>query len=154
MSFYYTREHGDEGQILVGDGEPPGERLSRILGQGPLSVRSALEVTAYLADILTIAEEDEAIHGDLKPGFVHIDHTGAVHISGYGEARRGGRAPEGRPLGIETDIYGVGLILVSLLTTESLGAIPRESEAHDDLIIEKLKAVSYTHLTLPTIYSV
>jgi hypothetical protein len=146
VSFYYTREHGDEGQILVGDGEPSGERLSRILSQGPLSVRSALEVTAYLADILTIAEEDEAVHGDLKPGFVHIDPTGAVHISGYGESRRGGRAPEGRPLGIQTDIYGVGLILVSLLTTESLGAIPRESEAHDDLIIEKLKQIDWQEL--------
>ena len=146
MSFYYTREYGDEGQILVGDGDPPGEALSRVLSRGPLGVRTALEIIAYLADVLTIAEEDEEVHGDLKPGFVFIDSSGSVHVSGFGEARRGGRAPEGRPVGQATDIYGVGLVLVSLLTSDSIGAIPRAPEAHDDLIIEKLKQIDWQDL--------
>ena len=40
-----------------------------------------------MADILTIAEEDQAVHGDLKPGTVRVSNDGAVSVEAYGMAR-------------------------------------------------------------------
>ena len=117
MTWYYTREVGEEGQVLTDEGLPPGVRLTDLLEQGPLPMGVVLECIAYLADILTIAEEDKAMHGDISPGDVFIDEKGSVSISNYGPMRSQGRAPEGRPLFPASDVYGLGVVLHAALSS-------------------------------------
>ena len=146
MSFYYLREAGDEGQILSDEGDAPGIPLTELLSDGPLPIRPALELVAYVGDVLTIAEEDGVFHGDLKPGHLRLDSQGNVGVEGFGVERRGGRAPEGRPVGISTDTYGLGVILHAALTGEGLGAIPRDLEGHDDAIVDRLLQIDWQEL--------
>jgi hypothetical protein len=146
LSWYYTREAGDQGQVLTDEGTPPGVCISDIVREGPLPMGVALELIAYLADVLTIAQEDKALHGDVSPGDVFIDDKGSVSLSGYGPMRAQGRAPEGRPLFPASDVYGLGVVLHSVLATEPLGAIPRTRDAHDDAIVDKLLSIDWTAL--------
>ena len=143
MSFYYLREPGAEGQLLTEQGEAPGVPLSDLLDQGPLPHRVALELIGSVADILTIAEEDGATHGDLKPGVVKLDGAGAVAVEGFGQPRRGGRAPEGAPVGITTDTYGMGLLMHAMLTADAFGVVPRQRDEHDQVIVDRLLGVSW-----------
>jgi hypothetical protein len=133
--------------VLTDEGAPEGMLLSEVLREGPLPLRAGLELVAAMADILTIAEEDDALHGDLKPGVVRVDGRGAVSIEGYGVSRRGGRAPEGRLVGVSTDIYGLGVVLHALLSSSSLGAVPRERDAHDDYIVGKLLGIEWGEMS-------
>ena len=147
MSFHYIREPGDEGQILTGEGEAPGVSLADLLSRGPLPVRPALEIVAYLGDLLTIAEEDGVFHGDIKPGCVKLDASGAVALEGFGLERRGGRAPEGKPVGIATDTFGLGVVLHAVLTGEGMGAIPRDRDGHDDAVVRLLLQIDWQQLS-------
>lgn len=146
MSFFYQREPGPEGQIISGEGEAEGVDLATLVEAGPLPVRVALELVAYVADIATIAEEDQSVHGDLGPNDVKIDPYGAVSVEGYGVARRGGRAPEGRPAGVATDVYGMGALLVTALSGESLGPVPRDRDGHDEAIVQRLLSIDWKQL--------
>ncbi|MEL6348237.1 MAG: hypothetical protein AAFV53_34325, partial [Myxococcota bacterium] len=144
MSFYYTREPGAEGQILADQGEGSGRPLSDVLDRGPLPIRAVFELIGALADVLTVAEEDNAIHGDIKPGFVRVDSAGAVTLEGYGEPRRGGRAPEGEPVGVATDTYGLGVLMYTAMTAQAIGAIPKDYDGHDDTILQRLAGVDWS----------
>jgi hypothetical protein len=146
VSWYYTREAGDTGQVLTDEGTPPGVNISDIVRDGPMPMGASLELIAYLADVLTIAEEDKALHGDISPGDVYVDDKGAVSLSGYGPMRAQGRAPEGRPMFPASDVYGLGVVLHAVVATQSLGAIPRERDAHDDAIVERLLAIDWSAL--------
>ena len=146
VTWYYTRESGDEGEVLTDEGLPSGVRLIDILDSGPLSMSVTFELVAYLADILTIAEEDNAMHGDISPGDVYINEKGAVSLLNYGPMRTRGRAPEGKPLFPASDVYGLGLILHAVLSTQPLGAIPRQRDAHDDAIVDRLLAIDWSAL--------
>ena len=146
MSWYYTREAGDEGQVLTDEGLPPGTAVSELLEKGPIPMAVCLEVVAFLADILTIAEDDNALHGDIKPGDVFIDGEGSVSLSGFGLVRRSGRAPDS-PLQLPaSDVYGLGIVLHALLSSTPMGAIPRERDAHDDAIVDRLLAIDWTEM--------
>ena len=94
MNWHYTREAGDDGQVLTDEGTPPGTPVTEVLRSGRIPMAVCLEVVAFLADILTIAEEDNALHGDINPGDVYIDSKGSVSLSGYGPVRRSGRSPD------------------------------------------------------------
>jgi hypothetical protein len=146
LSSWYAREPGPQGQVINDEGDATGQPLSELLQGGPMPVRAALELISYLADILTIAEEDRAIHGDLRPGSVKVQEGGTVAVDGYGARRRGGRAPEGQPNGIATDIYGLGIILHAALASEPMGDIPRDRDAHDDYIVDRLKQLDWGEL--------
>ena len=146
MSFYYQREAGPEGQIITGEGESPGLSLAALVESGPLPIRAALELVAYVADIVTVAEEDRAVHGDLAAESIRVDNSGAVSVDGYGVTRRGGRAPEGKSVGVATDVYGMGALLLTAISGESLGAVPRDRDGHDEAIVQRLLAVDWQHL--------
>ncbi len=146
MSWYYTREPGHDGQVLTDEGVPPGLSITDLVQEGPLPMSVALEIIAYMADILTIAEEDRAVHGDISPGDVYLDTSGAVSLSNYGPRRSRGRAPEGAPLFPASEVYGLGIVLHALLSRHPLGAIPRERDAHDDAIVDKLLAIDWSDL--------
>ena len=146
MSVYYAREPGEQGQVITDEGAAAGLLLSELLERGVMPVRAALELVSYLADILSIAEEDGAVHGDIRPGSVRLDEGGTVVIEGYGQPRRSTRAPEGFPLGVATDTYALALILVSSLSNVPFGAIPRDRDAHDDLMVDRLRGVDWGEL--------
>ena len=146
MSWYYTREAGPEGQVLTDEGIPSGANLTNLLKTGPLPVDIGLEIIAFLADILTIAEEDKTMHGDINPGDVYVDARGSVSLSGYGEKRMRGRAPEGTPRFLVSDVYGLGIVLHSLLSREPMGVIPRDRDGHDDAIVDRLLAIDWSGL--------
>ena len=82
MSFYYQREAGPEGQIMTGEGVAPGVDLATLVESGALPVRVSLEMIAYVADIVTVAEEDRAVHGDMSAPDIKVDPTGAVTVDG------------------------------------------------------------------------
>jgi hypothetical protein len=146
VSWYYTREAGPEGQVLTDEGTPAGTVLTTLLQSGPLPIGIGLEVVAFLADIITIAEEDNVMHGDINPGDVFIDVSGAVSLSGYGVSRPSGRAPEGRPIFLSSDVYGLGIVLHAILSREPMGAIPRDRDGHDDAIVDRLLAIDWSDL--------
>ncbi|MCP4808241.1 MAG: hypothetical protein GY884_23085 [Proteobacteria bacterium] len=144
MSWYYTREAGAEGTILTDDGEAAGTPLADLLDQGRPPLKACLEIGSAIADILTIAEEDEVVHGDIKPGFVKVDATGAVRLDGFGQPRRTTRAPEGRPDGPATDVFGLGVVLHSLMSDEPLGRLPRDPDAHDDAVVGRVMSMDFS----------
>jgi len=146
VSWYYTREAGDEGQVLTDEGTPPGKPLTDVLKGGRVPMAVALEVIASLADILTIAEEDGALHGDINPGDVYLDGQGSVSLSGYGPVRPTGRAPEDRPTLPGSEVYGLGIVMFALLSNEPMGAIPRTRDAHDDVVVDRLIAVDWSEM--------
>ena len=146
MSWYYTRESGDEGQVLTDEGTPPGKPLTEVLKIGRVPMAVALEVIASLADILTIAEEDDALHGDVNPGDVYVDGRGSVSLSGYGPNRPTGRAPEEHPILPSSEVYGLGIVMFALLSNEPMGAIPKTRDAHDDVVVDRLIAVDWSEM--------
>ncbi|MGB0639452.1 MAG: hypothetical protein ACPGTU_08970 [Myxococcota bacterium] len=146
MNWYYTREPGSQGQILNDEGNPPGTPLSKLLQHGVLPIGVALEVIACLAEILTIAEEDNAVHGDIKPGDVFVAANGSVSLEGYGTQRNGGRAPEERPQGASTDVYGLGIVLHAALSNAPMGAVPKDRDGHDDAIVDRLLAIDWSDM--------
>jgi hypothetical protein len=146
VSTYYTREPGEEGNILTEEGEAPGVDLAALLARERPPLRVAIEIGSAIADILTIAEEDRALHGDIKPGLIKITADGAVAVEGFNANRRSTRAPEGKPVGHQTDVFGLGVILHSLLSAEPLGALPKDADAHDDAVITRVMAMDFASI--------
>lgn len=146
MNWYYTREAGDEGQVLTDEGTPPGSPVTDVLRRGPIPMAVCLELIAFLADILTIAEEDKALHGDINPGDVYVDANASVSLAGFGPVRRSGRAPDSPPQLPSSDVYGLGIVLHALLSSEPMGAVPRDRDAHDDAIVDRLLAIDWSEM--------
>jgi hypothetical protein len=146
LSWYYTREPGRDGTILTEDGRPPGVDLATLLDRERPPLKAALEIGSALADILTIAEEDEVVHGDIKPGYVCVDAEGGISLEGFGQPRRTTRAPEGRPQGSRTDVFGLGVVLHSMLSSEPLGRLPRDPDAHDDAIVDRVVGMDFSQV--------
>jgi len=141
--FHYTREFGPEGCILSDEGEAAGVDLATLLNRGKIPIKAALELGSALADVLSIAVQDELVHGDIKPGLVRVDVAGAVSIDDWGPQRQTCRAPERMPQGPETDVYALGVVLHALLADEPLGALPRDPDDHDDTVVGKVLAMNF-----------
>lgn len=142
--YYYSREPGAEGQILTNEGEGPGMGLDLLLDREHPPLRAALEIGSAIADLLCIAVEDGVIHGDIRPAHIKIDARGVVSIEGYGVMRRQTRAPEGRPDSAAADIYGLGVVLHSMLSTEPLGTLPKDPDAHDELVVNRVVSMDFS----------
>ena len=146
MSYHYSRDPGEQGTIHTVDGTAPGVDLATLLQSGRPPLRACLQIGSAIADILTIAEEDRAVHGDIKPGDVTIRANGAVTVDGFGYSRRSTRAPEGRPDGSLTDVFGLGVVMHSLLSDQSLGMLPRDPDAHDDAVVDRVMEMDFGDL--------
>ncbi len=145
LRFYYTREPGPEGQLLTEDGDAPGVSLAPLLSAyGPMPMRATLELVAYLADILTISEEDRAVHGAITPEGIFLDEGAAVSIGGWTPSPRPTRAPEGRAVGPATDVFGLGEVMLSVLTGRPLAeAPPNDRAVYEDYILARLSEVDW-----------
>lgn len=121
------------------------QRLDR---GGPLPPRNAAQLVRRIAEALDYAHRLGILHLDLKPANVLLDEHGEPQVADFGLARRldealAGNAEEvsgtpsymapeqaqGHPLGVGTDIYGLGAILYELLCGRPpfLGATARET---------------------------
>ncbi len=143
MPSFYTREPGLEGYIVTGSGSAPGIDMASLLRNGRPPLRAALEMGAALADIVSIAQEDSLVHGDIKPGLIKLESTGAMSLEGYGLNRRTCRAPERSPTGIATDVYGMGITLHAMLSDSPIGALPRDADSHDQAVVDRVLLMDF-----------
>lgn len=143
MLYFYAREPGSEGCIVTGEGEAPGSDLETLLGHGRPPLKAAVEIGAALADILSVAVEDQTVHGDLKPGLVKVDGSGQVAVEGFGPMRHATRGPEGRPIGPPTDVYGLGLLLHAMLAHSPMDDLPRDADAHDEAVVHQILGMDF-----------
>jgi hypothetical protein len=138
MSLTYIREYTEDGGIFSEPDSQPGSALTELIDHTRPTVKVALELIAAIGDILAIAEEDGKSHGDPKIGMVRIDSNGNTALEDFRESRRTTRAPEPKPLGPPSDVYGMGVILHSLLSMDSFGRVSKEAGAHDKAIAAKV----------------
>ncbi|MBM4367812.1 MAG: hypothetical protein FJ102_16485, partial [Deltaproteobacteria bacterium] len=142
-AYHYTREAGEQGQVLAAEGTSPGRTLEELLREGRPPLKAALELGAALADILCIAEMDQVVHGDLRPAMVRVATNGDVSLDGFGQPRGRSSAPEGRVDAHAVDIYGLGIVLHSMLADDGIGELPADEEGHDDEVINRVLALDF-----------
>ena len=138
MSLTYIREYAEDGGIFSEADAQPGSALTELMDRDRPSVKVAFELVAALGDILAIAEEDGEKHGDPKIGMVRVDANGNIALEDFRDNRRTTRAPEPKPAGPPSDIYGLGVLLHALLNTSPFGRVPKEEDAHDEAIVKKV----------------
>jgi Tol biopolymer transport system component len=89
-----------------------GEVLSSLLANGPLKLRSFLDLAVQLADGLAAAHEAGLVHRDLKPSNIVVSSEGHVKILDFGLAKivapHGGEssAPTGDSLTLPGEVLG------------------------------------------------
>ncbi len=64
-----------------------GTGMDDIIGDRPLPVEKAVNLTRQIADILVAVHEKKIIHRDLKPQNLIVDNEGQVHLMDFGAAK-------------------------------------------------------------------
>ena len=112
-----------------------GESLASILARfGGVPLRRGLEWTAQVCSALSEAHSQGVVHRDLKPENIMVTANGTAKVMDFGIARSleagadqaksivgtpGYMSPEqaeGKPAGVTSDIYSLGLILYEMFT--------------------------------------
>ena len=112
-----------------------GRTLADRLLEGPIPAEQVIELGIILADTLAYVHEHGVVHRDVKPANVLLDQHDHPHLSDFGIATvidstqitstgmmigtAAYLAPEqvrGHPIGISTDIFALGLLLLECLT--------------------------------------
>src|SRR5688572_27914556 len=111
-----------------------GGSLEEALKKGAWDTEAAARLLDQVASALSVAHQNNMIHGDIKPANILLDKEGNAYLSDFGlassvqtgdsgESEVAGTpayaAPEQirrAPLGAYTDIYSLGLLLFEVLT--------------------------------------
>lgn len=138
---YDAGEHNGRPYVVMAFVE--GKSLESVLSRGPIAdLRTAVEMTAQVADALHAIHQHGIIHRDLKPGNILIDQSGQALLTDFGLAvstinperlTRDGlivgtpvymspeqAAGENSTLTLASDIYSLGAVFYEILT----GVVP------------------------------
>ncbi|MDJ0657692.1 MAG: serine/threonine-protein kinase [Xanthomonadales bacterium] len=128
----------DQGAPFVVMEYVDGVAIDRYCLEQQLGARSRLRLFSALCDAVAHAHDRFILHRDLKPSNVLVDRSGRVRLIDFGVAAilddagcaepgpltRAYAAPEqieGRPLTMQTDIFGLGATLYRMMTGRDLG---------------------------------
>ncbi len=110
--------------------------LEKMMNDGPLSPARAVEIACAVLAALGEAHRLGVLHRDVKPANVLFDDAGVARLGDFGVAHLGDLSAtatagvigtlaymspeqrEGRPATIKSDLYGVGAMLLEMLTRE------------------------------------
>jgi serine/threonine-protein kinase len=148
------RDYVPEGPALVLAWMSGGTLEDRLLRE-PLSPARAVEIAVALLTALGEAHRLGVLHRDIKPSNVLFDDAGVARLADFGVAHLGDLSVtatagvigtlaymspeqrEGRPATVQSDLYGVGALLLEMLTAERLSVAERArllpSASHRDL---------------------
>jgi len=149
------REFVPEGPAIVLAWMGGGTLERLVTTAGPLAPSRAVEIAVAVLSALGDAHRLGILHRDVKPANVLFDDAGVARLSDFGVAHLGDVSAtatagvfgtlaymspeqrEGRPAGVASDLYSVGIVLREMLTGERATAsrrTPRRpSEAHREL---------------------
>ena len=141
----YDRGRSEDGMYYIAMEYVPGGTLKdRVLGDGPLNPKAAIELGSQIARALGYAHEHGVIHRDVKPQNVLMTGTGYAKVADFGIAKAatattttsssglvlgtaGYISPEqatGKPVDPRSDLYSLGVVLYEMLT----GTLPHHGE--------------------------
>lgn len=132
-----------------------GGTLETMIASEPIAPARAVEIACAVLSALGEAHRVEVLHRDVKPANVLFDAAGVTRLGDFGVAHLGDltatatagvigtlayMSPEqrrGEPATVESDVYGVGAMLLEMLTGETGARDPSArklpSGAHRDL---------------------
>lgn len=114
----------------------PGRTLKRVIAEGPVARKDALDWTRQIAEAMRDAHASGLVHGDLKPSNLMLEPGGKIRVLDFGLAHSvdvlattslpssslqgtiAYMAPErmlGAPLSAQADVYALGLILYEMI---------------------------------------
>jgi Tol biopolymer transport system component len=109
-----------------------GETLGAHLGDGPLSVRKAVEYAIQIAHGLGVAHENGIVHRDLKPENLFLTKDGRVKILDFGLARQAPLLQAGEMSSPTLTVYtepGTVLGTVAYMSPEQVRGLPADARS-------------------------
>ena len=104
------------------EGIPDGAELTVLLHKYELQDKKVrIESLLCVAKVLEKAHKNGEIHGNLDEHDIFLDTSGVIGLSFSHQSHANSRRPEEGKFRRATDIYGLGVMLLNLLSPDSTG---------------------------------